>query len=99
MKKIIVIAAILCGGCAWQPRTIRYPSGREIVLVDQWYLDRVCSHVSDSGKVAVEHALACTVLGSNIHYVRHDCEGAEALTHELGLEEGIAEPTKAGMDW
>jgi hypothetical protein len=84
--------------CAWTPRVIEYPDGSRIIQVDQFTLDKICSRTSDSG-LPLKHAVACYDRKNRITYVRYDCDGAKALTHERAHEQGVKNPSLEGYDW
>lgn len=98
MRGAIVIAALMLTSCAWTPRAISYPDGLTISQVDQYTLDRVCSHFSDSG-YPIKSAAGCYSKASDTIYVRADCVGAKTLTHELAHRQGIKNPSAEGYDW
>ena len=100
MKLVLLIS--LLSSCAWKQRTIGpYPSGWKIIKGDQNMLNRVCGHVKDNGErfKSADRAVACWDDINQIAYLLDNCEGAEALTHELAHKEGIAEPEKSGFNW
>lgn len=101
----VMVPFWLCfGACAWQPRTIKYPSGLAIVQVDANTIDKVCPvGLTDGGRVLDrvdgERVVGCYAKWSDTIYVLNDCEGAKSLTHELAHRENIADPERAGFNW
>lgn len=100
MGSMFLIFAILflVQGCAWIPNVSKYPSGLKIARVDQYTLDKTCSHTSDKG-YHVEHAIGCYDEENDTIYLLYNCDGAKALTHELGHREHVSDPEAAGMNW
>lgn len=95
---LLFLGLVLFAGCAWKPVIHRYPSGLQIIRVDQDKLDLVCSRFSDTGE-PIRHAAGCYDRFNDIIYVRNDEEGARALTHELAHREGVKNPSANGFDW
>lgn len=102
MVKLLPLAVLLTG-CAWTPRVVTYPSGMVIIRTDQRTLDGICSHTADDGhrvrRMDGEHAVGCYDAAHDTIYLLNNCEGAEALPHELAHREGISDPEKAGFNW
>lgn len=98
MVRVFLPGVLLFSACAWTPRIITYPDGSRLALVDQYTLDKTCSHTSDYG-FPVQHPPGCYDVVNRITYVRYDCEGAKTLPHEKAHEQGISNPSKEGYDW
>jgi len=99
MRIRLVAIILLVSACSWTPKIIGpYPDGLIIIRGDQELLDHVCSHISDDGHY-IKHAAGCNDGENNTIYLLNNCEGARALTHELGHRQGISDPAKAGFNW
>ena len=104
--RLIALLALL-GGCAWTPEVMSYPKpgnglgGLQIIRGDHRLLDGICSRVDDKGNAFApnEYAAGCYDQAHDTIYLLDDCEGAEALPHELGHREGIEDPEAAGLNW
>lgn len=103
MRDVVILpcaalALLAMSGCAWTPTVHNYPSGLTIVRADQSTLDGICSRTSDDGR-PIKHAAGCYDERNDTIWVLNSCVGAQALTHELGHREGVADPKKAGFSW
>lgn len=94
----LLLLSLFLTSCTWTPRRIEYPDGSAIMQVDQYTLDQICTHTSDEG-VYIKHAAGCYDKANKVIYVRYDCEGAKALTHEWAHRYGVTNPTLDGYDW
>lgn len=101
---VLILAALIAGGCAQAPIIYSYPSGMRIIRADQVVMAQACAGQQgkwDDGTIRRkgEAGDGCFRRDQDSIYVEDSCAGAKAIVHELAHREGIKDPDKVGFDW